>query len=136
ARFAELGVIASMQPSHAIGDLHFAPARLGMERLQFAYAWRSLLDAGAVIAGGSDAPVEVGDPKIELHGATTRTDLSGHSGEGWHEDQAVSLESAVRMFTTAAAYAAFEQERTGRIKVGAPAVHAVLPDTAATGLQP
>ncbi|MCA1799677.1 MAG: amidohydrolase, partial [Xanthomonadaceae bacterium] len=94
ARFAELGVIASMQPSHAIGDLHFAPARLGMERLKYAYAWRSLLDAGAIIAGGSDAPVEVGEPRIELHGATTRTDLSGYSGDGWHEEQAVSQESA------------------------------------------
>ena len=108
-RFARLGVIASMQPSHAIGDLHFAPSRLGMERLRHAYAWRSLIDAGAIVIGGSDAPVEVGDPRIEFHAATTRTDLDGHSGEGWHLEQAMSWDEAVRMFTTWPAYAAFEE---------------------------
>jgi predicted amidohydrolase YtcJ len=109
-RFAKLGVIASMQPSHAIGDLHFAPRRLGMERLRYAYAWRDLIDAGAIIIGGSDAPVEVGDPRIEFHAATTRTDLDGYSGEGWHPEQAVSWDEAVQMFTTWAAYAAFEDQ--------------------------
>ena len=109
-RFAELGVIASMQPSHAIGDLHFAPRRLGLERLRYAYAWRDLIDAGAIVIGGSDAPVEVGDPRIEFHAATTRTDLDGYSGEGWHPEQAVSWDEAVKMFTTWPAYAAFEDE--------------------------
>jgi predicted amidohydrolase YtcJ len=110
-RFAELGVIASMQPSHAIGDLHFAPSRLGYERLRYAYAWRSLIDAGAILIGGSDAPVEVGDPEIELHAATTRTDLEGYSGEGWHPEQALSREEAVKMFSEWAAYAAFEEDQ-------------------------
>ena len=109
-RFAELGVIASMQPSHAIGDLHFAPSRLGFERLRYAYAWRDLLDAGVIVIGGSDAPVEVGDPHIELHAAVTRTDLEGFSGRGWHPEQAVSVDEAVKMFTTWPAYAAFEDE--------------------------
>jgi predicted amidohydrolase YtcJ len=109
-RFAALGVIASMQPSHAIGDLHFAPSRLGFERLRYAYAWRDLLDAGVIVIGGSDAPVEVGDPHIEFHAAVTRTDLEGFSGPGWHPEQAVSYEEAVRMFTTWPAYAAFEDE--------------------------
>lgn len=108
-RFAELGVIASMQPSHAIGDLHFAPSRLGLERLRYAYAWRELLDAGVVVIGGSDAPVEVGDPRIEFHAAVTRTDLDGFSGPGWYPEQAVTPEEAVKMFTEWAAYAAFEQ---------------------------
>lgn len=107
-RFATLGVIAAMQPSHAIGDLHFAPSRLGLERLQYAYAWRALLDSGAIVIGGSDAPVEVGDPRIEFHAATTRTDLAGYSGEGWHPEQAVTREEATMMFTEWAAYAAFE----------------------------
>lgn len=107
-RFAKLGVIASVQPSHAIGDLHFAPSRLGVERLRHAYAWRSLLDAGAVLIGGSDAPVEAGDPLIEFHAATTRTDLDGFQGEGWHPEQAVTCAEAARMFTDWAAYAAFE----------------------------
>lgn len=107
-RFAELGVIASMQPSHAIGDLHFAPRRLGPERLRYAYAWRDLIDAGAIVIGGSDAPVEVGDPRIEFHAATTRTDLEGYSGAGWHPEQAVTRDEAVKMFTDWPAYAAFE----------------------------
>lgn len=106
-RFAQLGVIASMQPSHAIGDLHFAPARLGMERLQYAYAWRALIDSGAIVIGGSDAPVEVGDPLIEFHAATTRTDLDGYSGPGWHPEQAVTWEEAMKMFTEWAEYAEF-----------------------------
>jgi predicted amidohydrolase YtcJ len=109
-RFAQLGVIASMQPSHAIGDLHFAPRRLGLARLRHAYAWRSLLDAGAIVIGGSDAPIEVGDPRIEFHAATTRTDLAGFSGEGWHPEQAVSWEEAVKMFTEWADYASFADE--------------------------
>lgn len=108
-RFAQLGVIASMQPSHAIGDLHFATRRLGLDRLQYAYAWRSLLDSGALVIGGSDAPVEVGDPRIEFHAATTRTDLEGYSGEGWHPEQAVTWDEAVKMFTLWPAYAAFEE---------------------------
>jgi predicted amidohydrolase YtcJ len=112
-RFAALGVIASMQPSHAIGDLHFAPRRLGLERLRYAYAWRDLIDAGAIVVGGSDAPVEVGDPRIEFHAATTRTDLDGYSGQGWHPEQAVSWAEAVKMFTSWAAYAAFEEDRIG-----------------------
>jgi predicted amidohydrolase YtcJ len=110
-RFAALGVIASVQPSHAIGDLHFAPARLGLDRLRHAYAWRELLDAGAILVGGSDAPVEVGDPRIEFHAATTRTDLDGYSGEGWHPEQAVTWEEAAKMFSDWAAYSAFERDR-------------------------
>jgi predicted amidohydrolase YtcJ len=108
-RFAALGVIASMQPSHAIGDLHFAPSRLGLERLRYAYAWRDLLDAGVMVIGGSDAPVEVGDPHIEFHAAITRTDLDGFSGAGWHPEQALTAEETVKLFTEWAAYAAFEE---------------------------
>ena len=108
-RFAALGVIASIQPSHAIGDLHFAARRLGLERLRYAYAWRDLLDAGAIVIGGSDAPVEVGDPRIEFHAAITRTDLDGYSGPGWHPEQAFTPEEAVQLFTEWPAYAAFER---------------------------
>src|SRR5439155_919791 len=89
-RFAEMGIIPSMQPSHAIGDLHFAASRLGLKRLEGAYAWRSFLKAGSVNAGGTDAPVERGEPMIEFYAAVTRKDLLGYSGEGWHPEQAVS----------------------------------------------
>src|SRR5437868_5438801 len=76
-RFAKLGVIASMQPSHAISDLFFAPSRLGMERLARAYAWNSLIKSGAIICGGSDAPVERGEPMIEFYAAGTRESIKG-----------------------------------------------------------
>jgi len=117
-RFAALGVIPSMQPSHAIGDLHFAPARLGIDRLQGAYAWRSLLDAGSIIAGGSDAPVERGDPLIEFYAAVARQDASGFSGEGWHPEQAVTRAEALKMFTAWPAYASFREDDLGTIEVG------------------
>ena len=117
-RYAELGVIPSMQPSHAIGDLHFAVDRLGPERLVGGYAWRSLIDAGAVIAGGSDAPVEVGDPRIEFHAATTRTDLEGYSNPDWRRGERVSGGEALAMFTAWPAYAAFQEDELGTLEVG------------------
>ncbi len=117
-RFAKLGVIASMQPSHAISDLFFAPARLGMERLTGAYAWNSLIKSGAMICSGSDAPVERGEPMIEFYAAVARKSIKGESGEGWHREQAVSREQALRMFTSNAAYAAFEENDKGSIEVG------------------
>ncbi len=117
-RFAAQGVIASMQPSHAISDLHFAPARLGPQRLAGAYAWRALLDSGATIAGGTDAPVEKGDPLIEFYAATYRHDLSGFAGPDWHQEQAVTRAEALRMFTAAPAFASFTENERGAIEVG------------------
>ena len=117
-RFAKLGVIPSMQPSHAISDLFFAPARLGMDRLAGAYAWQSFLKSGSIIAGGSDAPVERGEPMIEFYAAVARKSIKGESGEGWHPDQAVSREEALKMFTLWPAYAAFEEKDKGSIEVG------------------
>ena len=107
-----------MQPSHAISDLHFAPRRLGLERLGGAYAWQRLLRSGAIIAGGSDAPVERGEPLIELYAAVARKDLRGQSADGWHPEQAVSRQQALDMFTRGAAYAAFEEDRRGTLEVG------------------
>ena len=118
ARFADQSVIASMQPSHAIGDLHFAPARLGMDRLEGAYAWKSLEDAGAVVVGGSDAPVERGDPLIEFYAAVARKDLKGFSAEGWHPEEALSRQAALALFTSGPAYAAFAEDELGTIEVG------------------
>lgn len=117
-RFARLGVIPSMQPSHAIGDLFFAPSRLGLRRLEGAYAWQTLLKTGVLIAGGSDAPVERGEPMIEFYAAVARRDQKGFTGEGWHAEQAVSREQALRMFTLWAARAAFEEKMKGSIEVG------------------
>jgi predicted amidohydrolase YtcJ len=126
-RFAKLGVIPSMQPSHAISDLFFAPARLGMDRLVGAYAWQSFLKNGCIIAGGSDAPVERGEPMIEFYAAVTRRPLPGQSQglpaealakAGWHPEQAVSREQALKMFTASPAYAAFEEQNKGSLEPG------------------
>ncbi len=125
-RFARLQVIPSMQPSHAISDLFFAPARLGMDRLAGAYAWQSFLKSGAIICGGSDAPVERGEPMIEFYAACTRKSIKGESGEGWHPEQAVSREDALKMFTTWPAFAAFEENDKGKIDIGMLADFTVL----------
>jgi predicted amidohydrolase YtcJ len=125
-RFGQLGVIASMQPSHAIGDLHFAPARLGMDRLAGAYAWNALLKTGAIVAAGSDAPVERGDPRIEFYAAVGRRDLKGYTGPGWHPEMAVTREQALKMLTIWPAFAAFQEDRKGSIEVGKLADFTVL----------
>lgn len=125
-RFAKLGVIPSMQPSHAISDLFFAPKRLGMDRLAGAYAWQSLLKSGAIICGGSDAPVERGEPMIEFYAAVARKSINGESGPGWHPEEAVSREQALKMFTIWPAFAAFEEKDKGSIEVGKLADFTVL----------
>jgi hypothetical protein len=117
-RFAKLKIIPSMQPSHAIGDLHFAVSRLGVKRLAGAYAWQSFIKQGNVIAGGSDAPVERGEPMIEFYAAVARKDQKGFSGAGWHPEQAATREQALKMFTIWAAFAAFEEKNRGSIEVG------------------
>jgi predicted amidohydrolase YtcJ len=117
-RFAKLGIVPSMQPSHAIGDLFFAPSRLGLERLAGAYAWESFIKSGVVVPGGSDAPVERGEPMIEFYAAVARKDPKGFSSEGWHPEEAVTREQALKMFTLWPAYAAFEEKLRGSIEVG------------------
>ena len=117
-RFKDLNIIASMQPSHAIGDLHFAEDRLGFERLSNAYTWKSFIDDGVVVVGGSDAPVEVGDPIIEFYAAVTRKDLNGYSNEGWNLQQALSREEALVIFTKWPAYAIFKEDKLGTLEIG------------------
>ena len=125
-RFAKLGVIPSMQPSHAISDLFFAPKRLGMDRLAGAYAWQSFLKQGSIICGGSDAPVERGEPMIEFYAAVARKSIKGESGPGWHPEQTVSREQALKMFTIWPAIAAFEEKDKGSTEIGKLADFTVL----------
>jgi predicted amidohydrolase YtcJ len=125
-RFAKLGVIPSMQPSHAITDLNFAPSRLGLKRLEGAYAWQSFIKLGLPIAGGSDAPVERGEPMIEFYAAVARKTQKGESGEGWHPEQKVTREQALKMFTIWPAHAAFEENIKGSIEPGKLADFTVL----------
>jgi len=97
-----------------------------MDRLTGAYAWESLLRSGCIIPGGSDAPVEPGEPMIEFYAAVARKSVKGFSGEGWHPEQAVSREQALKMFTIWPAYAAFEEKDKGSIAVGKLADFTVL----------
>lgn len=117
-RFKALGVIPSMQASHAIGDLYFAPARLGDARLDGAYAWKRFIEAGGIIPGGTDAPVERGDPLIEFYAAVARRSLDGFQGPDWRPDQAVDRQTALKMFTIWPAYASFRENELGMIKAG------------------
>lgn len=118
SRLVSLGILPSMQPSHGIGDLNFAPDRLGPDRLGYAYPWQQLVDRGLMILGGSDAPVELGDPRIEFYAAIARKRLDGTSGEGWHPELAVNRETALKMFTIWPAYGAFQEDIRGSVEVG------------------
>jgi|GEM_PF-15101 len=118
ARFAALGIIASMQPSHASDDMRWADARLGPGRIAGAYAWRWFLDEKVRMALGSDFPVEIVNPFWGLYAAITRQDAKGMPAGGWHPEQRLSLEEALRGFTAGAAYAAFADERLGVLKPG------------------
>ncbi len=117
-RFAELGVIASMQPTHATSDMPWVPARLGPDRLDGAYAWKHLLNSGARLAFGSDFPVERVSPLLGLYAALTRQDLQQQPRGGWLPDQKLTLGEALAAFTTGAAYASFEEGQIGRLSPG------------------
>jgi len=117
-RFGQLGVIASMQPTHCITDKRFAEKRIGRDRCRGAYAWRRLLDADAHIAFGTDWPVEPVDPVEGLYAAVTRKDRAGEPGEGWFPDQRLTMEEAIRLYTLGAAYAEFTENRKGMIRPG------------------
>ena len=118
ARLKPLGIIASMQPSHATSDMYWAEDRVGPERGKGLYAWRWVLDSGVIIAAGSDFPVDPEKPLIGLHSAVTRKDLKNWPAGGWHPDQKMSFEEALRAYTQGAAYAAYEEDHKGRIAPG------------------
>lgn len=117
-RFARLGVIASMQPTHCITDKRFAEKRLGRERCRGAYAWKRLLDTDAKIAFGTDYSVEPLDPLEGLYAAVTRKDRMGEPGEGWFPEEKLGMEKAIELYTLGSAYAQFMEDRKGMIKKG------------------
>lgn len=117
-RFAELGVIASMQPTHATSDMGWVPDRLGPNRLAGAYAWRRFLDADAVLCFGSDFPVELVDVTHGLYAAVTRAAADGSPAGGWLPDQRLTLAEALHAFSSAAAYASHRESHLGRLAVG------------------
>ena len=117
-RFESLGVVASIQPTHATSDKNMAADRLGEQRLRGAYVWKSLKDAGAVLAGGSDFPVEPANPFFGLHAAVTRQDRDDQPLGGWMEDQRLSRDASLSMFTEDAAFAAHQDKELGRLLPG------------------
>jgi predicted amidohydrolase YtcJ len=125
-RFAELGVIPSMQFTHCTSDMPWAEDRLGPERVKGAYAWRSFLEAGCRVPGGSDFPVESIDPLLGLYAAVTRKNLAGEPPAGWYGGQCLTMEEAVRAFTVDAAYAAHLEGGRGSLSPGKLADFVVL----------
>ena len=117
-RFGHNGIIASMQPVHQTSDRTMAEARLGADRLTGAYAWKSMLGAGAHLAFGSDTPVESPNPFPGLAAAISREDASGQPFGGWQPQEIISREAAFAAFTTGAAYAGFAEDRIGRLAPG------------------
>jgi len=116
-RLAQMGVVASMQPIHATSDMQMAEAHWGA-RCRWAYAWRSLLCAGTVLAFGSDCPVETLDPLAGIHAAVTRQRPDGTPAGGWRPEESLTVEQAVRAYTWGAAYAAGEESIKGSLEVG------------------
>lgn len=118
ARFAKLGVIASMQPYHAIDDGRWAEKRIGPVRIKTTYAFRSLLDSGASLAFGSDWFVAPLSPILGIHAAVTRQTIDGKNPNGWVPEQKVSVEEAVRAYTSSNAYAEFAEMKKGTLEAG------------------
>ena len=125
-RFNKLGVIPSMQPTHQSSDMYWAEDRLGSERIKGAYAWRKLVDTGVVIAGGSDAPVESLNPLWGIYAAVTRRDHKGFPENGWYPEERMTIVEAVKMYTSWAAYASFEEDLKGTLETGKLADFTVL----------
>jgi hypothetical protein len=128
ARFATLGVIASMQPYHAIDDGRFVEGVIGPERIKSSYAWKSLLDAGATLAFGSDWPVAPLDPVMGIYAAVTRRTLDGKNPEGWIPEQRITVAQAVHAYTMGSAFAEHQEKVKGSIEPGKLADLVVLSD--------
>lgn len=127
-RLGPMGVIASMQPTHATSDMPWAEDRVGKQRIAGAYAWRRMLDSGARLALGSDFPVESPDPRLGLYAAVTRQDREGRPPGGWLPEQKLSAAEALRGFTSDAAYAGFDEAEVGRLAAGLRADFVILED--------
>lgn len=125
-RFAQLGVIASMQPTHATSDMPWAQARVGAERLRGAYAWQRFLGSGARLALGSDFPVERVEPVLGLYAAVARQDAQGEPRGGWLPEQRMSFQQALDGFTRGAAFAGFAEADVGTLDPGMRADFVVL----------
>lgn len=118
ARLRQLGLIASMQPTHATSDMPWAEDRVGPQRILGGYAWRRFLSARVPLALGSDFPVESANPLLGIYAAVSRQDLEGQPAGGWYPEQRLQIEEALRGFTLDAAYAAYMEDAVGSLSVG------------------
>ena len=125
-RFAQLGVIPSMQASHQTSDMYWAGKRLGETRLRGAYAWRSLLESGVIIPNGSDFPVELVNPLISFNAAVSRQDARGWPAGGWFPEQRMTRDEALKSISLWPAYAAFQENELGSLAAGKRADFVVL----------
>ncbi|SVB05898.1 uncharacterized protein METZ01_LOCUS158752, partial [marine metagenome] len=117
-QFRKTGVVPSMQPSHCTSDMPWIQDRLGSHRLHRVSRWQSFIDAGCKIPGGSDCPIEDGNPIFEYYAAVTRKNHEGLPKKGWQKQEAISRINALKMFTTWAAYGEFAEHRRGKIRPG------------------
>lgn len=117
-RFAETGTIASMQPFHCVADMSWIETRIGARRSRYAYAWRSLLDAGCRLAFGSYWPVAPLNPLYGLYAAVTRRDTTGYPVAGWHPEERITMQEAIQAYTVGSAYAERKEADKGTLKVG------------------
>jgi predicted amidohydrolase YtcJ len=136
ARFAKLGVIASMQPYHVIDDGRWAEGRIGAQRCASSYAFRSLLDAGAPLAFGSDWSVAPIDALAGIDAAINRATLDGKRPGGWFPQQRITVAEAIEAYTLGAAYASFQEQDRGSITPGKLADLVVLSDDILDGFKP
>ena len=125
-RAAKLGVLSSVQSSHAVGDSAWAEDRIGPERIKHAYAWQRILGAGAELMLNSDLPGEPWTPMETLYFAVTRQKLDGTPEGGWYSDQALSVEEALKAMTITNAYGAFQETEIGSLEIGKRADFVVL----------
>ncbi|HEX3702487.1 MAG TPA: amidohydrolase [Vicinamibacterales bacterium] len=118
-RFAQLGIVASMQPTHCTSDMPWVPTRIGPKRTtEGAYVWQKLMKSGVVVASGSDFPVEQPNPMLGLYAAITRQDVQGNPPGGWAPDQRMTRMEALKSFTINAAYAAHLEKELGTLEAG------------------
>ena len=111
----QLGIIANIQPVFLNTDLYWAEKKIGLPRMKYSYAWKTLLRSNIVCAGGSDAPIEKPDPILGIHAAVNRQDNNGHPKEGWYPEESLTVWEAVNLFTVNSAYAEFQELKKGKL---------------------
>ena len=116
-KMSKLDIIANIQPIFLNTDLHWAEKKIGVKRMKYSYAWKTLLDASILCAGGSDAPVERPDPLLGIHAAVNRQDNNGYPPKGWYYKESLTVWDAVKLFTVNSAYAEFQEHQKGKLLV-------------------